>query len=76
MDNKSTFLKFKLQPQNLLAILGSIVHNWEEGGGELYDHITSWRTLHFDSEYDMHMSSESQKENGFGHDVDLSITSH
>ena len=53
--------RLNLQAQYLSTILGAIV-NTIIIGGTLYDHLIRKRVIHFDTEWDIHTSSENYEE--------------
>ena len=40
----------------------------------LYDHLQNNLNLHFEDEYDIHMSSKNKEESGYNHNLDLLTT--
>ena len=57
-----------LRAQNLITILGSIVNII---GGEPIWPFNEHENLHFDDEWDIHMSSEKYEESGYSLNLDL-----
>jgi hypothetical protein len=60
--------KIKLHAQNILTILVSIVNRI---GGEQYDHLMSTGIFTLIMNENIHMTSENDKNNGYGHNMDL-----